>query len=355
MRLWVECWSVYIRRVSADIDVPLFLPVYGQRRLYDLRKIARREEAEGFSMQGQMNFDSGWEWGYWLNDVVTARASWSPLLHIQDQWDAYQESLRPFLSLYPAAVGEELGHILVGLTQMQDQLLILGNVTYADCDPAAGAACGMQDSPADPQSCPADCHTTSNSAGYTSTTRTGAGTGDSEPGQSRYSSKISGMAYLQGADTWIDLPRLLGLSLLQPDKVHLREAEDPDWVHVLPLLREMEAAVGEWTARMRSLLLLSLDLVPRPGDSATREDRPITSGTLELLVEVWDALQMLSLRVSQVRMLYQSRDRRSSPTPEMVAALQTQARGKIAQAAVIVRQRESLYRVHWERVAGECV
>ena len=27
-----------------------------------------------------MNFDSGWEWGYWLNDVVTARASWDPLL-----------------------------------------------------------------------------------------------------------------------------------------------------------------------------------------------------------------------------------------------------------------------------------
>ena len=27
-----------------------------------------------------MNFDSGWEWGYWLSDVVTARASWDPLL-----------------------------------------------------------------------------------------------------------------------------------------------------------------------------------------------------------------------------------------------------------------------------------
>lgn len=29
-----------------------------------------------------MNFDSGWEWGYWLSDVVTARASWDPLLPI---------------------------------------------------------------------------------------------------------------------------------------------------------------------------------------------------------------------------------------------------------------------------------
>lgn len=23
---------------------------------------------------------AGWEWGYWLSDVVTARASWDPLL-----------------------------------------------------------------------------------------------------------------------------------------------------------------------------------------------------------------------------------------------------------------------------------
>jgi hypothetical protein len=27
---------------------------------------------------GQVDFDSGWEWGYWLHGVVTARASWDP-------------------------------------------------------------------------------------------------------------------------------------------------------------------------------------------------------------------------------------------------------------------------------------
>lgn len=25
-----------------------------------------------------MVFDSGWEWGYWLQDVLVARASWDP-------------------------------------------------------------------------------------------------------------------------------------------------------------------------------------------------------------------------------------------------------------------------------------
>lgn len=65
-----------------DIDVPLFLPLYGQRRQHDLRRIALREAREGFRIDGQMNFDSGWEWGYWLSDVVTARASWEPHLHV---------------------------------------------------------------------------------------------------------------------------------------------------------------------------------------------------------------------------------------------------------------------------------
>ena len=42
-----------------DVDVPLFLPIYGQRRLHDLRRIAGREKRENFRIQGQMNFDSG--------------------------------------------------------------------------------------------------------------------------------------------------------------------------------------------------------------------------------------------------------------------------------------------------------
>lgn len=63
-----------------DIDVPLFLPIYGQRRQHDLRRIAVREIRENFRIDGQVNFDSGWEWGYWLSDVVTARAAWDPHL-----------------------------------------------------------------------------------------------------------------------------------------------------------------------------------------------------------------------------------------------------------------------------------
>lgn len=71
--------------VDYDINVPLFLPVYSYGRLYDLRKIAHQELQENKKIQGQMNFDSGWEWGNWLNDVITARSAWNP--HMESEMD----------------------------------------------------------------------------------------------------------------------------------------------------------------------------------------------------------------------------------------------------------------------------
>jgi hypothetical protein len=69
--------------VSFDIDVPLFLPLYGERRVSDLRTLAederlKRAGSDGTPMDGQLIFSSGWEWGYWLNDVVAARAAFNP-------------------------------------------------------------------------------------------------------------------------------------------------------------------------------------------------------------------------------------------------------------------------------------
>ena len=56
-----------------------------------------------------MNFDSGWEWGYWLSDVITARASWDPLVDpsfagavkggdpMLTVWEAFEEALLPLV------------------------------------------------------------------------------------------------------------------------------------------------------------------------------------------------------------------------------------------------------------------
>lgn len=78
--------------MNVDVDVPLFLPLYGQRRLHDLRRIAGREIKENFRIDGQMNFDSGWEWGYWLSDVVRV------VLDLTSYLSAVTANESPFLS-----------------------------------------------------------------------------------------------------------------------------------------------------------------------------------------------------------------------------------------------------------------
>lgn len=60
------------------MDVPLFLPLSGQRRLSDLRYTAQQEATQGFKISGQVNFESGWEFGFYLSNAVTARAIWNP-------------------------------------------------------------------------------------------------------------------------------------------------------------------------------------------------------------------------------------------------------------------------------------
>ena len=120
-------------------------------------------------MDGQMNFDSGWEWGYWLSDMITARASWNPFLSPEieniaklkkkqkekcqndktidckskevtdvteespqyteesDQWEAMGQSLRPLGNVF-GIFGQELIDLLVKLTQKQADLLMFGIV-----------------------------------------------------------------------------------------------------------------------------------------------------------------------------------------------------------------------------------
>jgi hypothetical protein len=57
--------------------------------------------------------------------------------------------------------------------------------------------------------------------------------------------------YVCVADTWVDLPRMLGLSLTQPDKIHIRETDDPNWGAMMSLLQEMDtqfaATYEQWT------------------------------------------------------------------------------------------------------------
>jgi hypothetical protein len=156
-----------------------------------------------------MNFDSGWEWGYWINDFIVARASWNPLYFrgtssdssiscekligndevcsnisnsnspiIYDEWEAFRLSLLPLAKLisnYDNTISNAVIDLLVRLTQLQSELLIYGKVNGA---PSVNIK------------------------------------------------KLSGFAYMSGSDPWVDIPRMIGITLTQPDKLHLNDVGD---------------------------------------------------------------------------------------------------------------------------------
>lgn len=271
--------------VNVDVDVPLFLPIYGQRRLHDLRIIAEREIAENVKIDGQMVFDSGWEWGYWLSDVITARASWNPLMDIKDENKALAVLLQPFTNMLPKEIADQLVAFLDDLIDTQSELMIHGRVDGKES---------------------VDLH------------------------------KLSGFAYMSGADTWVDLPRLLGLSFTQPDKVHMNETSDPLYPHVLPLLSAMEQAFADLSSRMSDI-------------HATAIQAKTAAGPLELIAELDDAVKMLAFRSALVRTQYQSL---SPDTDEALRAmLLSDGRSILAEAQQVVLRREANYRVPWQRIA----
>jgi len=59
--------------LTFDNTLPLFLPIYVERRIDDLNYLSTLE-----GVDGHMTFSSGWEWGYWLTDLAIARGTWAP-------------------------------------------------------------------------------------------------------------------------------------------------------------------------------------------------------------------------------------------------------------------------------------
>jgi hypothetical protein len=57
-------------------------------------------------------------------------------------------------------------------------------------------------------------------------------------------SKLSGHAYMSGSDSWVDIPRALGMSFTQADKVHFDESDDPLWGDAMELIEELERVFG---------------------------------------------------------------------------------------------------------------
>ncbi|HEY9842698.1 MAG TPA: hypothetical protein V6D23_19695 [Candidatus Obscuribacterales bacterium] len=179
--------------VNYDINVPLFLPVYARQRLHDLRLLTR----EGLDLEGQMIFSSGWQDGYWLNDLLAARAAWDPLAAQATD----EQALRSLLSRQLVVFGPQADQILKLLLDTMDtqhRLLVLGQTGSAP---------------------PADI------------------------------SLRSGIAYLAGQDTWSQLAgtiRAFGLKgyQTQPERLSFEDLRDPAklklyLLEVAPLLQAM--------------------------------------------------------------------------------------------------------------------
>ncbi len=287
--------------VSFDIDVPLFLPVYADRRLYDLRLLAEDERAgrmgrgphAGGRMDGQMVFSSGWEWGYWLGEVVTARAAWDPLAPTLSHEEALRAALAPVVRPF-GPVADRVRDVLVELCRDQRELLIEGKVN------------GRR---------PADV------------------------------TKRNGQAYLQGWETWDDVMELARLipglhpATTQPSKLGLVDMRrgwlpGPDYAaEIEPLLAAM---VQRFTAHADALAALT----PQVPAAA----RPLYD-------EVVDSARMTALRAQQVHGLYDYVSALQS-APVWALARLSAARAALDAAAQVVADREPRYRVDPDRIAG---
>jgi hypothetical protein len=98
--------------ISADIDVPLFLPEYWYARWLDIHTLSQELAAAGLpAMNGHTEFMSGHEWGYWMIDYFVAKMLWQPDAPLDD-------IVAKYASAYGSCAGD-IGAELSAYVQLQ--------------------------------------------------------------------------------------------------------------------------------------------------------------------------------------------------------------------------------------------
>ncbi len=95
--------------VAFDNSVPTYLPLYIRSRWEDLAAFPALED--------QILFSSGWEWGYWQNDVVALRMAWATP-------DTWSDPLAHLL----APVDPDLAETVIALAEAEHTWLIEGRL-----------------------------------------------------------------------------------------------------------------------------------------------------------------------------------------------------------------------------------
>jgi hypothetical protein len=122
--------------VTADIDVPSFLPLFIYGRWIDIHNLA----AEGLPLEGHVTFSSGHEWGYWLTDYLIAKMLWSP-----------EKPMDWFFSQATAAYGScalDMAGLLTNVTNLQTEYLfdkrLAGYIAGEDATIEEGYKIGLE-------------------------------------------------------------------------------------------------------------------------------------------------------------------------------------------------------------------
>ena len=107
--------------VAFDNPVPTWLPLYVRSRWLDLSSIAERADQLGLSgLTEHTLFSSGWEWGYWQQDVATMRAAHT----VPADWrDSFRWMFAPL-----GDAGGSLADAVIAVTETQQAFLIDGQL-----------------------------------------------------------------------------------------------------------------------------------------------------------------------------------------------------------------------------------
>lgn len=269
--------------VNYDNHVPLFLPVYAHRRLHDLHLLHHKE----IDLTGQMVFTSGWSWGYWLNDLLSAKSAVKPLTD-RTETQAMQTLLQEEFSVF-GEPAPRVVRLLQDTMQVQYELLILGEIDGQAPETVV---------------------------------------------------KRNGMAYLAGQDTWSQMGALIrqwGLTgfQTQPDRLHFNEvaqraeAAQAYRAEVRPLLQAMETQFSALARRADAL------------------QAQITGPATPYFSEIRRGLWINTYRTRLVQALFEAALGRHYRHPETTQRYLAQARHVLEQAREIVKAQHAQLPAPW--------
>ena len=111
--------------VAFDNSVPMYLPLYIRSRWLDMVEIKKwAAEEEVPSLDDHVLFSSGWEWGYWQNDVATLRMNWKVP-------DSYLTVLKDIFGNYEN--GDQIAQTIYDTAELQKKWLIENNLDAYTC------------------------------------------------------------------------------------------------------------------------------------------------------------------------------------------------------------------------------